>query len=364
MRELALKSDIGDIVEKVEQGARLDFEDGVRLFNSHDLPAIGWAANLVRRRMNGDRTYYIVNRHINYSNVCKNRCRFCAFSKSDGEPGAYTMSIDEVIRRAEDVRREIDYTELHIVGSLEPNLPFSYYTDMLSELKRRMPDVHIQAFTAVEIDHLAKVAGMSVRDTLITLRDAGLGSLPGGGAEVFAPRIRQELCAEKLSSDGWLDVMRTAHELGIRSNATMLYGHIETPEERVDHMVRLRDLQDETGGFLTFIPLAFHPQGTDIEGLGKRSGIDDLKMIAVSRLMLDNFPHIKVFWIMLGLKLAQVALHFGADDFDGTVVEEKITHSAGAETPQGLSVAEILRLISETGTVPVERDTLYNEVKR
>ena len=364
MRELALRSDIGDIVEKVEQGTRLDLNDGVRLFDSDDLLAIGWAANLLRRRLNGDRTFYIVNRHINYTNVCRNRCRFCAFSKSEGEPSAYTMSIEEVIRKAEDARREIDFTELHIVGGLHPDLPLSYYTEMLSELKRRMPEVHMQAFTAVEIDHLARIAELSISETLTALRDAGLGSLPGGGAEVFAPRIRRELCAEKLSSEGWLSVMRTAHELGIRSNATMLYGHIETAEERVDHLLRLRDLQNETGGFLTFIPLAFHPQGTDLEGIRRPSGIDDLRMIAVSRLMLDNFPHIKVFWIMLGLKLAQVALHFGADDFDGTVVEEKITHSVGAETPEGLSVPEILRLISETGTVPVERDTLYSEVAR
>lgn len=364
MRELALKSDIGDIVDKAEQGSRLDFEDGVRLFESDDLLAIGWTANLLRRRLNGDRTYYIVNRHINYTNICRNRCRFCAFSRSDGEPGAYSMSVEEIIRKAEDARREIHFTELHIVGGLHPDLPFSYYIEMLSRLKRRMPDVHIQAFTAVEIDHFARVAGLTVRDTLAQLRDAGLGSLPGGGAEVFAPRVRQELCAEKLSSEGWLSVMRTAHELGMRSNATMLYGHIETPEERVDHLLRLRDLQDETGGFLTFIPLAFHSQGTDLEGIRRPSGIDDLKMIAVSRLILDNFPHVKVFWIMLGVKLAQVALSFGADDFDGTVLEEKITHAAGAETPEGLSVPEILRLISETRTVPVERDTLYNEVKR
>ncbi len=364
MTFLAAGSDIGDIVAKVERGERLSFKDGVRLLASNDLLAIGWAANLVRRRLNGDRTYYIVNRHINYTNVCRNRCRFCAFSASDGEPGAYTMSIEEVVRKAEDARQDTDFTELHIVGGLHPDLPFSYYTQMLSELKRRMPDVHLQAFTAVEIDHLARIAGLSITETLTQLRDAGLGSLPGGGAEVFAPRIRQELCAEKLSSEGWLDVMRAAHELGIRSNATMLYGHIETAEERVDHLLRLRQLQDETGGFLTFIPLAFHPKGTDLEGIRKPSGIDDLKMIAVSRLMLDNFPHVKVFWIMLGVKLAQVALHFGADDFDGTVVEEKITHAAGAETPEGLSVTEILRLISETGTVPVERDTLYNEVKR
>jgi aminodeoxyfutalosine synthase len=367
MRNLALKSDIGDIVEKVEQGTRLDFDDGVRLFESDDLLAIGWAANLLRRRLNGDRTYYIVNRHINYTNVCRNRCRFCAFSKSEGEPGAYTMSVEEVIRKAEDARQsriKSGITELHIVGGLHPDLPFSYYIEMLSELKRRMSDVHLQAFTAVEIDHLARIAGLSIRETLTELRDAGLGSLPGGGAEVFSPRIRQELCAEKLSSEAWLSVMRTAHGLGIRSNATMLYGHIETAEERIDHLLRLRELQDETGGFLTFIPLAFHPKGTDLNGIRKPSGIDDLKMIAISRLMLDNFPHIKVFWIMLGLKLAQVALHFGADDFDGTVVEEKITHAAGADTPEGLSVGEILRLITETGTVPVERDTLYNEVKR
>lgn len=364
MRDMALKSDIGDIVEKAEQGVRLSSEDGIRLLGSDDLLAIGWAADLVRARINGDRTYYILNRHINYTNICRNRCRFCAFSRSAGEPDSYAMSLEEVVRKAEEARSQIDFTELHIVGGLHPELPFSYYTDMLSELKRRMPQVHIQAFTAVEIDHLARVAGLSVRDTLIRLREAGLGSLPGGGAEVFAQRVRRELCAEKLSSEDWLEIMRTAHGLGIRSNATMLYGHIETPEERVDHLIRLRELQDETGGFLAFIPLAFHPSGTDIPAEGRRSGIDDLKLISVSRLMLDNFPHVKVFWIMLGLKLAQVALRFGADDFDGTVVEEKITHSAGAETPQGLSVAEILRLISETGTVPVERDTVYNEVKR
>ncbi|MDI6829288.1 MAG: aminofutalosine synthase MqnE, partial [Armatimonadota bacterium] len=319
--------------------------------------------DLVRRRLNGNRTYYVVNRHINYTNVCKNSCRFCAFSKNENDPGAYTLSIEEIIKKAEDAKREIGFTELHIVGGLHPSLPFDYYLTMLSEIKRRMPDVHIQAFTAVEIAHLSQISGLSVKDVLIELRNTGLGSLPGGGAEIFSPRVRAELCAEKLSAQGWLDVMRAAHELGIRSNATMLYHHIETPEETIEHLVRLRELQDETGGFLAFIPLAFHPKGTRIENLSKRSsGVEDLKVIAVSRLMLDNFPHIKVFWIMFGLKLAQVALSFGADDFDGTVVEEKITHSAGAETPEGLSVAEIVQLISETGTFPVERDTLYNEV--
>jgi aminodeoxyfutalosine synthase len=238
---------------------------------------------------------------------------------------------------------------------------------MLSALKERMPNVHLQAFTAVEIHHLATLSGRTVRDTLACLKDAGLGSLPGGGAEIFSPRVRGELCPEKLSPEGWLEVMRTAHDLGIRSNATMLYGHIETPEEKVEHLIRLRELQDGTGGFLAFIPLAYHSEGTDLgaaSGRKNSSGMEDLKTIAISRLMLDNFPHIKTFWIMVGLKLAQVALHFGADDFDGTVVEEKITHSAGAQTPEGLSVGEIVRLIRETGTVPVERDTLYREVKR
>ncbi|MHB1001399.1 MAG: aminofutalosine synthase MqnE [Armatimonadota bacterium] len=367
MRDLAVKSDIGDIIEKVEQGIRLDFNDGVRLFNSNSILPIGWAANLVRRKLNGDRTYYIVNRHINYTNICKNRCRFCAFSRSEGESGAYVFSIEEIIQKAEDARKDIDFSELHIVGGLHPDKPFDYYIKMLSELKSRMPLVHIQAFTAVEIFHLAEIAGLSVEDTFKALKDAGLGSLPGGGAEIFADRIRGELCPEKLSSDKWLDVMRTAHNLGIHSNATMLYGHIETPEEKVDHLIRLRELQDETNGFLAFIPLSYHSEGTELGESGGRkgtSGMEDLKTLAVSRLMLDNFPHIKVFWIMVGLKLAQIALHFGADDFDGTVVEEKITHSAGAKTPEGLTIDQILRLIRETGTTPIERDTLYNEVRR
>ena len=367
MRELAVKSDIGDIIVKAESGKRLDFDDGVRLFNSNSLLAIGWAANVVRRRLNGNRTYYVVNRHINYTNVCKNRCRFCAFSRSEGEDGAYTLEIEEIIRKAEDARREIDFTELHIVGGLHPTRPLDYYLEMLSELKRRMPDVHLQALTAVEVDHIAQMAGLSVRETLIRLRDAGLGSLPGGGAEVFSAKVRKQLCPEKLSADGWLNVMRTAHELGIRSNATMLYGHIETPEEKIEHLIRLRELQDQTGGFLAFIPLAYHSEGTALGSLNGRkrpSGVEDLKTIAISRLMLDNFPHIKSFWIMLGVKLAQISLHFGADDFDGTVVEEKITHSAGADTPEALTVSDITRLIAETGTIPIERDTLYNEVKR
>ena len=365
MNALVAKSGIADIVARVHAGERLSFADGVRLFESDDIAAIGWAADLVRRRLNGDRTYYVVNRHINYTDVCKNRCRFCAFSRSKGEPGAYTMSVSEVVERAGELYEDLRFTELHLVGGLHPTLPFRYYTEMLSALKSRFPDVHLQAFTAVEIAHIAGIGGLSVEDCLARLRDAGLGSIPGGGAEIFDPAVRERVCPEKMSGEEWLSVMRAAHKLGIKSNATMLYGHVETPEQRVDHLLRLRLLQDETGGFMSFIPLRFHPENTRLAHLARpRSGIDDLKSIAVGRLMLDNFPHVKVFWIMFGLKLAQVALSFGADDFDGTVVEEKITHRAGAQTPEGLTVADIRRLVEETGTMPVERDTLYREAAR
>lgn len=358
-------SDVGDILRRALDGERLGLEDGVRLFESPDLAAIGSVANVIRRRINGNRTYYVVNRHINYTDICKNRCAFCAFSRSEGEDGAYAMSVEEVVRRARDYYDKLAFTELHIVGGLHPTLPFDYYIRMLNELRDQFPQVHIQAFTAVEIEHLSNIAQMSVQDTLAALRDAGLGSIPGGGAEIFSERVRATVCPEKLPADEWLAVMRQAHELGIKSNTTMLYGHIETFEERVDHMLRLRDLQDQTGGFMTFIPLKFHPGNTRLAHLvAAPNSADDLKLYAVSRLMLDNIPHIKVFWIMQGLKLAQVALSFGADDFDGTVVEEKITHRAGATTPESLTVRELVALIEETGTTAVERDTIYNEVKR
>lgn len=365
MDVMIAESRVGDVLQRALDGERLTVEDGVRLFESDDIGAIGAAANEIRRRLNGDRTYYVVNRHINYTDVCKNRCRFCAYSRDPDEPDAYTMTVEEIVARAESEWERIKFTELHIVGGLHPSLPLDYYTEMLSTLKQRFPPVHIQAFTAVEIAHIAEVAGLSIADTLVVLRDAGLGSLPGGGAEVFSSRARSLICPEKMSGEKWLDVMRQAHLLGIKSNATMLYGHVETYQERIEHMIALRELQDETGGFMTFIPLKFHPANTDLAELSAPiSSIDDLKVYAVSRLMLDNIPHIKAFWIMLGLKLAQVALSFGADDFDGTVVEEKITHRAGASTPEGLTVADIERLIEETGTVPVERDTVYNKVVR
>ncbi|NLN78810.1 MAG: aminofutalosine synthase MqnE [Armatimonadetes bacterium] len=355
------KSDVGDILRRALDGERLGVEDGVRLFESNDVAAIGAVANQIRTRINGDRAYYVINRHINYTDICQNRCRFCAFSRSEGDPNAYAMSIDEIIHRAQTQWQSIKFTELHLVGGLHPTLPLSYYTDMLSALNQRFPTVHIQAFTAVEIAHIAKIGGLSIKETLIELRDAGLGSIPGGGAEVFSPRVRSIVCPEKMLGEKWLDVMRQAHELGIKSNSTMLYGHVETYRERVEHMVALRKLQDETGGFMTFIPLKFHAANTDLSQLASPiSSTEDLKLYSVSRLMVDNIEHVKVFWIMLGLKLAQVALSFGADDFDGTVVEEKITHRAGASTPQGLTVSDIKRLIEESGHRPVERDTVYN----
>jgi aminodeoxyfutalosine synthase len=271
------------------------------------------------------------------------------------------MTLEEVFAKIEERRAE-PITEIHIVGGLHPDLPFSYYVEMLKGIKALRPEVHLQAFTAVEIAHLAELAGLSVADTLLALKEAGLGSLPGGGAEVFSPRIRQNLCPKKLSPEGWLAVSQTAHRLGLHTNATMLYGHLETLEERVDHLLRLRAAQDETGGFLAFIPLAFHPQNTKLPHLTGTTGFDDLKNLAVARLLLDNFPHIKAFWIMVGPKLAQLALSFGTDDIDGTVMEERITHMAGAQTPMGLTRQELLHLIREAGCEPVERDTLYNVI--
>ena len=362
--EILEKSGLVDIYAKVRDGERLSAEDGLRLYRSDEVLGIGHMANIVRERKNGQRAYYIVNLHINYSNVCKYECRFCAFSRRDLEQkAAYEMTLDEIMERAEQVSAS-GATEIHIVGGAHQTWPFSRYIEMMERLRESFPDIHLQAFTAVEIAHIAEVAGLSARKTLEALRDAGLGSLPGGGAEIFSPRVRSLICSEKLPGDKWLDIMRQAHELGIRSNATMLYGHVETVEERIDHILKLRELQDDTGGFMSFIPLAFHPENTDLSEMTATTGLADLKTLAIGRLMLDNFDHVKAFWIMLGLKLAQVSLRFGVDDIDGTVVEERITHAAGAETPQALTVGSLRRLISEAGLAPVERDTLYNVVER
>ena len=350
---------LGHILDKVRAGERLSLDDGRRLYEHPDILALGYLANIVRERLNGNRAYFIYNQHINYSNVCTNLCKFCAFGRPKGDALAYEMSLDEI--RAK-VRERLDepISEIHIVGGIHPDLPFAYYVDMLRAIREIRPDVHLQAFTCVEIHHLAKLAGKPVDETLRVLMDAGLGSMPGGGAEVFNPRIRQLTCPDKLPGEGWLEVARIAHRLGLRTNATMLYGHIETIDERLEHLDALRRCQDETGGFLAFIPLAYHPKNTELGGSGNTTGVNDLKNIAVSRLMLDNFPHIKAYWVMIGPKLAQVALSFGADDMDGTVKEEVITHMAGAETEQAIGHNTLIRLIREAGREPVQRDTLYN----
>jgi aminodeoxyfutalosine synthase len=351
------------IEEKVQAGERLSFADGVSLLNSTDLLRVGAMADLARGRAAGNDVYFINNRHINHTNVCGNQCKFCAFNAREGDPGAYTMTLDEVLDRARESLAD-GITELHIVGGEHPSLPYEYYLEMIRALHDLDPDVHIQAFTASEIAFFAKRAKKTVPEVLQEMKAAGLGSMPGGGAEIFSQRVRGLVCDKKISGEVWLDVMRTAHEAGIKSNATMLYGHVETIEERIDHLIRLRELQDETGGFGSFIPLAFHPAHTELEELPGTTGIEDLQMIAVSRLMLDNFSNIKAFWIMIGIKLAQISLHFGANDIDGTVVEEKITHAAGAETEEAIAKSELIRLIRDAGREPVERDTLYNIVRR
>lgn len=350
---------LGRILAKVRNDERLSLEDGRQLYQHPNILALGALADIVRERKNGNQAFFIYNQHINYSNVCTNLCKFCAFGREKGHALAYEMSVDEV---KDKVRQRLDepISEIHMVGGIHPDLPFSYYLDLLRGIKEVRPEVHIQAFTCVEIHHLAQLAGKSVEQTLRELMAAGLGSLPGGGAEVFSPRIRQLTCERKLSGEGWLEVAKIAHGLGLRTNATMLYGHIETVDERLEHLDALRRTQDATGGFLAFIPLAFHPKNTEMAEHSNTTGVNDLKNIAVSRLMLDNFPHIKAYWVMIGPKLAQVALAFGADDMDGTVKEEVITHMAGAETEQALGHKTLIRLIQEAGRQPVQRDTLYN----
>jgi aminodeoxyfutalosine synthase len=354
-------TELSDIADKVYSGIRLNREDGIRLYHSNELLAIGSLANFVREKLHGNKAFFNVNRHIEPTNVCVLKCGLCAFAKNVRSKEAYTMSLDEIYRRAEDGANE-GATEFHIVGGLHPDLPFQFYLDMLKGLKERLPHIHLKAFTAVEIDFFAKLENMSIEETLRKLVDAGLDSMPGGGAEIFAERPRNLVAKGKISGQEWLDVIRVAHRMGLHSNATMLYGHVETFEERVDHLIALRDLQDETHGFMTFIPLAFHSANTPFEYLPETSGFDDLKNIAISRLLLDNFPHIKSYWIMVGPKIAQMALRFGADDIDGTVAEERITHAAGAKTPQAITRADLIRMIQEAGCVPVERDTLYRNL--
>jgi aminodeoxyfutalosine synthase len=351
------------ILDKVRAGERLSYADGVTLYRTSDILALGYMANLVRERLHGDVTYFNVNRHINPTDVCVASCRLCAFGKKARDPKAYTMSLEEVWHRAGEGWTEA-VTEFHIVGGLHPELSIDWYCEMLRGLKERFPQVHLKAFTMVEIGYFARRHKLSNREVLEKLRHAGMDSLPGGGAEIFCERVRRIICDHKITGEEWIDTARTAHELGLRSNCTMLYGHIENEEDRADHLVKLRALQDETGGFVTFIPLAFHPDNTPLQHIARTTGFLDIKNIAVARLMLDNIAHIKAYWIMLTPRIAQIALRFGADDIDGTVVEEKIYHDAGATTSQSLRRAELLALIRKAGREPVERDTLYRPVER
>jgi aminodeoxyfutalosine synthase len=351
------------IAEKVFAQERLDFTDGVALYRSGDVLAVGWLANHVRERLHGNIAYFNVNRHINPTNVCVAACRLCAFGRRKDGEGAYTMALEEAWQTAASGYTEA-VTEFHIVGGLHPDLPFQYFLDLVTGLKERFPQVHIKAFTMVEVAFLARRAKLTIAETLIQMKEAGVDSMPGGGAEIFSDRVRHIICDHKIDGDEWLETARTAHKLGLRSNATMLYGHVENDEDRVDHMLRLRAVQDDTGGFQTFIPLAFHPANTALDHLPTTSGLTDIRQIAVSRLLLDNFAHIKAYWQMMSAKIAQISLRFGADDIDGTVVEEKIYHDAGATTPQGMRRSDLVRLIREAGREPVERDTLYRNVVR
>ena len=353
-----------DVADKLDGGIRLDLEDGVRLFASPDLLAVGWLANREREKRHGGRTFFNHNIRLEATNVCVASCLFCAFARlQPGDEGAYTMSHEQAWGKLRE-RADQPLTEVHVVNGLHPDLPWDYYLELLRGFKRIRPDIHLKCFTAVEIAFFAELYGMTDEQVLRDLMDAGLDSLPGGGAEVFSERVRRKICHDKADADRYLAIHRLAHGLGMRSNVTMLYGHIETDEERVDHMLRARALQDETGGFQAFIPLAFHPDNNRMEKLPAPTAADTLRVHAVARLMLDNVPHVKAFWIATGVGVAQTSLWFGVDDLDGTVQEERIYHMAGAPTPEAMTPAEISRLIRIAGREPVERDTLYNVVSQ
>lgn len=355
---ISLAVELQPIAEKIFRGERLSAEDGISLYRSRDPLQVGWLAGNVRQRLHGQHVSYIVNRHLNPTNICALRCPLCAFSRTDGEEGAYCLSIADVLEAAE-AYRDHSPSEFHIVGGLHPELPFAYARDLLAALHERFPNVSLKAFTAVEIDHWAQVGGMSIETCLRELMAAGLHGLTGGGAEIFSPRVREIICPKKVSGERWLEIHGIAHRLGLPTTATMLYGHIETPEERVAHLLSLREQQDRTGGFVAFVPLAYHPEHTALGGR-PTTGHDDLLTIAVSRLLLDNIPNIKAYWVMLGLKITQLAIPFGANDVDGTVMEERICHMAGGNTPQALSEDELRRLITAVGGEPVRRDTRHH----
>ncbi len=355
-------NNIEKIKNKILKGERLLKKDGIFLLKSNDLLSMGRLADAENQKRSKNKVFFNINCHVNITNICVAKCSFCAFSCDKGDSRAYEMSLEDIINK---IRSSLNagITEVHIVSGLHPDKPFDFYLKVIKEINCEFPSIHIKAFTPVEIKYFSNISGLSIKDVLVRLKDAGLGSMPGGGAEVLSRRVRKEVCPEKATADDWLDIMETAHLLGLKSNATLLYGHIETEEEIINHLLSLRDLQDKTGGFQTFIPLPFHPDNTGIDQVNKPTAFEQLRIFALSRLMLDNFEHIKAYWVMTGLKNAQLAIHFGADDIDGTVVDEKITHAAGADTAEGLTVGKLTSLIKSAGKIPVQRDTLYNIIK-
>ncbi len=350
------------VKEKIEQNQPLNKNDAKTILQSKKIVEIGELARSVKLKKTGKKVYFVFNKHINYTNICISKCKFCAFYRNGDEPDAYTMEIDEIVEEIEKMPNGI--REVHIVGGLHPTKPFSYYLEMVRAIKKNFPNVNVKAFTAVEIDYFSKISGLDYENVLKELKSAGLDSMPGGGAEVFSDRVRKLLYPNKIGYEKWAEIHAIAHKLGIPTNATLLFGHIETDDEIVDHLFKLRKLQDEYPGFLCFIPLSFHPANTPFEGkIEKVDAIRELKVLALSRLILDNFPHIKAYWVMLSPKIGQIGLHFGADDIDGTIGQERVTHAAGAKSPLGLAKEQMINLIKNAGFIPVERDALYHEIE-
>ena len=364
---LIRNSELQAIREKVVAGERLDLDDGIALLESHDVLELGTLADLARRQRGGtDEVYFVNNLYLNHTTICRRKCKFCAFARTSKQADAVMWDIDELVAHAQEVQRHQDFTEIHMVGGENPHLDFQYYIDITKAFKKGLPGVHLKLFTASEIHHMTLLSGLDHGEVLDELIKAGLDTMPGGGAEIFAPRVRKIIAPDKEPGMYWLRTHRLAHERGLKTHCTMLYNHVETYEERIEHLLALRDLQDETGGFMAFIPLPFHPANTVFERRGWKfsTGQDDLKMIAVSRLMLDNIEHVKAYWIMISTPIAQVALSFGANDIQGTVVEEKIAHAAGAVTPTEEKVEALVHVIQEAGKIPIRRDTFYNELQR
>ncbi|MEE3258562.1 MAG: aminofutalosine synthase MqnE [Candidatus Latescibacterota bacterium] len=359
--ELIDRAGLGDIRDKVLVGERLSADEGLRLYACDELPILGYLANIVRERKNGDATYYVRNQHINYTNVCNKLCKFCSFYVVPKDERGYVLSPAQVAARVTEYS-SAPITEIHMVGGVNPQLPYAYYLDVLRAMKEARPAAHLKAFTMIELAQIQRIAKKPLAEIFADMKAAGLESLPGGGAEVFSDRVQGDLFWTKADSEEWLEIAQTAHRAGLPTNATMLYGHIENTEEKVYHLARLREVQDETGGFLCYIPLSFHPERTELEHLPGPTGCLDLKELAVGRLMLDNFPHVKTFWIMNTIEISQTALWYGADDIDGTVMDYEITRKSFEATQQRLTQTELLDRIVEAGRKPIERDSLYNIV--